>query len=108
MTGTCTQAPCNVITQYQYDRAGNRTAISDPLNHIRRFSYDADNRQATASDALGHVTSWDYDVGGRVTIQHHPSVSSTSRRKRIGTSGGRDVIFSESPSRSRISIAATS
>lgn len=27
-TGTCTNAPCNVLTRYQYDRAGNLSAIT--------------------------------------------------------------------------------
>jgi YD repeat-containing protein len=48
VSGSCTQSPCNVITQYQYDRAGNRTAILDANGHVRRFSYDA-------ADQNGHA-----------------------------------------------------
>src|SRR5262249_35258991 len=29
VSGGCTETPCNVVTQYRYDRAGNRTAIVD-------------------------------------------------------------------------------
>jgi YD repeat-containing protein len=72
VTGTCTHAPCNVITQYQYDRAGNRTAIIDANGHVRRFSYDAADQPAEAIDALNNVTSWDYDAQGRVTAQDDP------------------------------------
>ncbi len=64
--------PCNVVTRYQYDRAGNRTAIIDPRTNVRRFSYDAANQQTGATDALNRATTWDYDTGGRVTNQHDP------------------------------------
>ena len=76
VTGTCVQPPCNVVTQYQYDRAGNRTAIIDANGHARHFTYDAANQSATATDALGQTTSWEYDAGGRVTKQHDPRGSS--------------------------------
>jgi len=78
-TGTCTHAPCNVLTHYQYDRVGNRTAIVDANGHIRRFSYDAADQQVTATDVLGNVTSWEYDRGGRRT-RHHSPRGSTWRR----------------------------
>jgi YD repeat-containing protein len=31
--------PCNVVTQYHYDRAGNRIAIVDARNYTRTFDY---------------------------------------------------------------------
>jgi RHS repeat-associated protein len=70
--GTCTQAPCNVQTSYQYDRAGNRTAIVDARGNARRFTYDVANQQTVATDPLNHTTQWDYDAGGRITTQHDP------------------------------------
>ena len=74
LTSGCTtgRTDCNVTTQYQYDRAGNRTAIIDARGNLRRTSYDAADRPTTATDALNRATSWDYDVGGRVTTQHDP------------------------------------
>jgi RHS repeat-associated protein len=71
-TGTCVTAPCNVPTQYQYDRLGNRTAIIDALARVRRFSYDAANRQVTATDAANVTTAWSYDKLGRKTLQDDP------------------------------------
>jgi YD repeat-containing protein len=37
-----------VVTEYQYDRAGNRTAIVDANGHVRRFAYDAADQTAEA------------------------------------------------------------
>ncbi|HEY3228185.1 MAG TPA: RHS repeat-associated core domain-containing protein, partial [Roseiflexaceae bacterium] len=63
------EQPCNVLTRYQYDRAGNRIAIIDARGNVRRFAYDAADQQIEATDALNRATSWDYDAGGGVTTQ---------------------------------------
>jgi YD repeat-containing protein len=57
---------CNVVTQYRYDRAGNRVAIIDPRGNARRFSYNAADWQTAVTDALNQTTSWEYDQHGRV------------------------------------------
>ncbi len=72
VTGTCQATDCNVVTRYDYDRAGNRIAIVDARGNIRRFSYDAADRQKTTVDALGRTTSWWYDRGGRLEEQQDP------------------------------------
>jgi RHS repeat-associated protein len=72
VTGSCSVAPCNVQTQYQYDRAGNRTAIVDARGNLRTFAYDAANQQTTTDDPVHPPTSWEYDRGGRMTVQHDP------------------------------------
>ncbi|HEY3227682.1 MAG TPA: hypothetical protein VGJ87_00595, partial [Roseiflexaceae bacterium] len=72
VSGSCTAPPCNVVTQYQYDPAGNRIALVDALGHLRRFSYDAANQQVSATDALGRTTNWEYDRSGRMTTQRDP------------------------------------
>jgi RHS repeat-associated protein len=71
-TGTCALAPCDIVTQYQYDRAGNRTAMIDANGHIRRFNYDAANQQVEAIDALNQTTGYDYDAGGRLVSTNDP------------------------------------
>lgn len=71
-TGTCPNAPCNVVTQYQYDRVGNRTAIVDALGHTRTFTYDAADQPTSATDALNQSTTWEYDAAGQPTVQHDP------------------------------------
>lgn len=63
---------CNVTTQYQYDRAGHRVAITDPNGHTRRFAFDAADEQTAATDAKRRATTRAYDLGGRVTVQHDP------------------------------------
>ena len=55
---------CNVVTQYRYDRAGNRVAMTDANTHTRRFQYDAADRQVVATDALTRSTSWTYSRRG--------------------------------------------
>lgn len=68
----CMQPPCNVVTRYQYDRAGNLTAIIDARGYVRRFTYDAANHEVATTDALDRTTQWDYDALGRVTRQISP------------------------------------
>ncbi|HMO59686.1 MAG TPA: hypothetical protein PKC19_20215, partial [Roseiflexaceae bacterium] len=70
--GSCAQAPCTVITEYTYDRAGNRTAIIDANDNTRTFAYDAANQLVTQTDALSQATSWTYDRGGRMLVQDDP------------------------------------
>jgi RHS repeat-associated protein len=64
--------PCNVVTRYEYDRAGNRTAIVDANGHRREFSYDAANQLVTQTDGLNQDTRWEYDAGGRTLFQRDP------------------------------------
>jgi YD repeat-containing protein len=71
-TSSCVNAPCNVPTQYHYDRMGNRIAIIDALARVRRFTYDAAGRQVTATDAANVTTAWSYDKLGRKTLQDDP------------------------------------
>jgi YD repeat-containing protein len=64
--------PCNVITRYEYDRAGNRTAIVDANGNRRSFAYDAADQTITHTDGLNQVTRWEYDAGGRVLFERDP------------------------------------
>src|SRR5262245_32551323 len=62
VSGACPHTPCNVVTSYSYDRAGNRIKLLDSLNHARTFTYNAADEQTAATDAMGRSTSWDYDA----------------------------------------------
>ncbi len=63
------QRPCNVITRYGYDRASQRTSITDARSYTRTFGYSAAGQVLTQTDALSRTTSWSYDAGGRVQEQ---------------------------------------
>jgi len=59
----------DVVTQYGYDPAGNRTVITNTLGYTTTYRYDELNRRIEQEDALGHVTEYGYDnVGNRTVI----------------------------------------
>jgi len=65
--GTCANAPCNVVTQYQYDRAGNRIRVIDARGiTTQQATYDAADRQISLTDGLGTTTTTRYDRLGRM------------------------------------------
>ncbi|HEY0736593.1 MAG TPA: RHS repeat-associated core domain-containing protein [Herpetosiphonaceae bacterium] len=66
------QQPCNVTTSYTYDRAGNRTAVTDALNHTRTMVYDAADRQTEERDALNRATGWEYNERDQPTRKRDP------------------------------------
>ena len=59
--GDCPTEPCNVVTQYQYDRA----VIDARGITTQQATYDAADRLVTMTDALGQTTGYPYDRGGR-------------------------------------------
>ena len=72
-TGTCSIAPCNVLTRYSYDRAGRRLSIVDARGiTTQRFAYDAADQLVSQTDALNQTTGWTYDRGGRMVEQVDP------------------------------------
>ncbi|HEU4327339.1 MAG TPA: RHS repeat-associated core domain-containing protein [Roseiflexaceae bacterium] len=64
--------PCNVITRYGYDRAGQRTSITDARGNTRTFRYSAAGELLQQTDALSRTTSWTYDAAGRMVTQQDP------------------------------------
>jgi RHS repeat-associated protein len=72
VSGGCATPPCNLVTQYQYDRVGNRTAIVDARNNLRTFHYNAADQQVQALDPLGNLTEWFYDAGGQLSVRLDP------------------------------------
>jgi RHS repeat-associated protein len=58
--------PDQAITTYEYDAAGNLSAVIDPDSHRTEYHYDSMNRLTLVHDALGHDTTLTYDVSGNV------------------------------------------
>jgi RHS repeat-associated protein len=78
--GACPKTPCNVVTSYTYDRAGNRTSITDPRGiTTHTFSYDAADRLTSMTDALSQTTSYTYDRGNRMVGVLDPRGTAYSR-----------------------------
>jgi RHS repeat-associated protein len=61
--------PLGRITEYRYDRNGNRELKIDPNGNPRKFDYDELNRLKSETDALGNETIYGYDpVGNRTSV----------------------------------------
>jgi YD repeat-containing protein len=58
--------PDQAITQFEYDAAGNLSAVIDADMHRTQYHYDIMNRSTLLQDALGHDTQFTYDVSGNV------------------------------------------
>jgi YD repeat-containing protein len=54
-------------TGYQYDTAGNLTAVTDPEGATTFSYYDRVGRKTAQVDQEGYVTLWVYDAAGNVT-----------------------------------------
>lgn len=67
-------SPLGVVTHYEYDARGNRTAVIDAFgtSDARRsdFTFDAANRLTDIRDALGIVTHYLLDADGNITNQY--------------------------------------
>jgi RHS repeat-associated protein len=62
-----------VVTQYAYDRAGNRIRVIDARGiTTQQATYDAADRQISVTDGLGTTTSTSYDRLGRMTGTDDP------------------------------------
>ncbi|RIK73832.1 MAG: hypothetical protein DCC67_17355, partial [Planctomycetota bacterium] len=53
-------------TTYQYDAAGNRTAVTDSRGFTTRFEYDVFNRVVASTDPRGGRSRNVYDVAGQM------------------------------------------
>jgi YD repeat-containing protein len=51
----------DLVTQFEYDKAGNLTARIDRNGNVTRYAYDALNRLVAVTDAIGGITRYQYD-----------------------------------------------
>src|SRR5262249_26643304 len=63
---TANGTPDAATTHYEYDLAGNVTAVVDPDGHRTDYTFDAMNRQVLIHDALGHDTQFTSDASGNI------------------------------------------
>jgi RHS repeat-associated protein len=66
----------NIVTEYEYDPAGNQTLVRDTLNRETRYEYDNAGRLIKTIDPELHETKSEYDEAGRLkatidALQHH-------------------------------------
>lgn len=74
--------PAASTTHYEYDLAGNQTAVIDPLGHRTTYQYDAADRLTAVTDPRGNLagaspqaftTRYGYDRAGRQTSVTDPT-----------------------------------
>lgn len=56
---------------YEYDRAGNRTKMTDPDGGDTYYTYDGNNRLVRIKNPQNQETEFIYDLGGRITEQRN-------------------------------------
>ncbi len=55
------------VRHFEYDTAGNQTAMVDENNHRTEYQNDKLNRLSSTKDALGNLTKITYDKAGNLT-----------------------------------------
>ena len=65
-----------LTTQYAYDAANRRVAVTDALGGISRTEYDVAGRVTAVIDALGRRSSYSYDLLSRLIGITYPDATS--------------------------------
>ena len=68
----------NLHTWYEYDPAGNQTAVTDTLGFATRYEYDDLNRLIASTDPLTGTIQYGYDALGNQTVITDPTGIETS------------------------------
>lgn len=66
------QSPANsgtLVTRYDYDELGNKTAQTDAEGRTTRWAYDKQGRQLSRTLPMGQIESFVYDANGQ-RVQH--------------------------------------
>ena len=68
------QDPKPYTIEYDYDKVGNLSSVTDPRNvdFKTEYTYDADSRQLTETNALTETTTYGYDENGNLTSVTDP------------------------------------
>jgi len=66
----------NIVTEYEYDAAGNQTLVRDTLGRETKYEYDAAGRLVKTTDPELHETISEYNEAGQLSatidaLQHH-------------------------------------
>jgi RHS repeat-associated protein len=65
-----------LTTQYAYDAANRRVAVTDPLGGVSRTEYDAGGKVTAMIDALGRRSTYAYDQLSRLSSITYPDATS--------------------------------
>ncbi|HQU17313.1 MAG TPA: RHS repeat-associated core domain-containing protein, partial [Gammaproteobacteria bacterium] len=88
------------MTQFTYDRDGNRLSITNPLGNTWTATYDALNRRASITNPAQGVTQFQYDLHNHLTQLTAPNGATT----RYSYDGLGDLLSEASPDRGRVAF----
>jgi RHS repeat-associated protein len=97
-------ASITATTTYEYDGAGNLTAVVDGENRRTEYGYDLANHRTSLTDRRSKVWTWTYDAKGREATRKDPTNATTStfydsidRVTKITDPAGKDTTFAYDP-----------
>ncbi|KFE67934.1 RHS repeat-associated core domain-containing protein [Hyalangium minutum] len=76
--------PLNVVTSYEYDGVGNRTAKVDGNSRRTTYAYDGNRRLKSVTFEDGSTYQYDYDEAGRRTLEKNGTHARTLEYDALG------------------------